>query len=65
MGPILGSELEGLESIEYPLLTQKVDLAIGLCFPSWTIAEHYIKEYGRQNGFVINRYRVGHNKAFL
>ena len=63
MGPILGSELEGLESIEYPLLTQKVDLAIGLCFPSWTIAEHYIKEYGRQNGFVINRYRVGHNKA--
>ena len=55
-GRILGSELEGLESTEYPLLVQPVELAIGSRFSSWIIAEHYIKEYGRQNGFVINRY---------
>ena len=62
-GRILGSELEGLESTEYPLLVQPVELAIGSRFPSWIIAEHYIKEYGRQKGFVINRYRVEYHKA--
>jgi hypothetical protein len=61
-GPVLGSDLEGLKSTEYPLLDQQVELVIGSRFPLWIIAEHYIKEYGRQNGFVINRYRVEYQK---
>ncbi|CAG8699326.1 14566_t:CDS:2 [Cetraspora pellucida] len=44
-GPIVGSELEHLNSTEFPLLTEPVELTASLCFPSWLIAEHYIKEY--------------------
>ncbi|CAG8608356.1 5848_t:CDS:10, partial [Gigaspora margarita] len=59
---ILGSELENIDPAEFPLLTQPVELIIGSCFSFWAIAKHYIKEYGRQRGFAINRYRVGYHK---
>ncbi|CAG8616472.1 5489_t:CDS:10 [Dentiscutata erythropus] len=61
-GPVVGSELEHLNPTEFPLLTEPVELTAGLRFPSWLIAEHYIKEYGRQRGFAINRYRVKYHK---
>ena len=56
MGPVLGSELENFNVSEYPLLTQPVELVVGSHFSSWDIAEHYIKEHGKQKGFVINWY---------
>ena len=58
MGPILGTELKGLDSTQYPLLSQPLELSVGAHFSSWEIAEHYIREYGRQKGFVVNRYSV-------
>jgi hypothetical protein len=50
-----------LDSTKYPLLTESIELSVGSRFSSWEIAEHYIKEYGRQKGFAINRYRVEHH----
>ncbi|GES96856.1 protein FAR1-related sequence 5-like [Rhizophagus clarus] len=50
---ILGSELENFDSVTNP-----IELSIGLRFDTWEIAERYLKEYGRQNGFVVNRHRV-------
>jgi hypothetical protein len=61
-GPILGSELEGLEYTQYPLLTSLIELSVGTQFRSWNIAEYYLKEYGRQKSFVINCYRVEYHK---
>ncbi|CAB4439504.1 unnamed protein product [Rhizophagus irregularis] len=61
-GPILGTELEGLDSTQYPLLSQPLELSVGAHFSSWEIAEHYIREYGRQKGFVVKRYRVEYHK---
>ncbi|PKY19446.1 hypothetical protein RhiirB3_432498, partial [Rhizophagus irregularis] len=62
-GPILGLELEGQEASNYPLLAQPIELSVGTRFSSWIIAEHYLKEYGRQKGFVVNRYRVEYSKS--
>ncbi|GES84294.1 protein FAR-RED IMPAIRED RESPONSE 1-like [Rhizophagus clarus] len=50
---ILGSELENFDSVTNP-----IELFIGLRFDTWEIAERYLKEYGRQNGFVVNQHRV-------
>ncbi|CAG8791125.1 9558_t:CDS:10, partial [Cetraspora pellucida] len=58
IGPILGSELEGLDPTHYPLITSSIELSVGTRFSSWEIAEYYLKEYGRQNGFATKRYRV-------
>ena len=58
MGVILGSELENLDPTKYPLFSYPVELSVGTRFSSWEIAEHYLKEYGRQRGFVVNKYRV-------
>ncbi|CAB5306953.1 unnamed protein product [Rhizophagus irregularis] len=55
---ILGSELESLDSTNYPSLTHPIELSVNSKFSSWEIAEHYLKEYGRQKGFVVNKYRV-------
>ncbi|RIA82356.1 hypothetical protein C1645_835478, partial [Glomus cerebriforme] len=63
MGPILGLELEGQDATKYPLLVQPIELSIGTRFNSWTIAKYYLKEYGRQKGFVVNRYRVEYHKS--
>ncbi|CAB4441874.1 unnamed protein product [Rhizophagus irregularis] len=62
MGPILGSELEGLKATEYPLITSSIDLSVGTRFSSWKVAEYYLKEYGRQKGFVIKKYCVEYHK---
>ncbi|CAB4424007.1 unnamed protein product [Rhizophagus irregularis] len=62
-GPILGLELEGQEASNYPLLAQPIELSVGTRFSSWIIAEHYLKEYGRQKGFVVNCYRVEYSKS--
>ena len=62
IGPTLGSELEGLDSTKYPLITFPIELSVGIRFSSWEIAEYYLKEYGRQKGFVIKRYRVEYHK---
>ncbi|CAG8753290.1 8210_t:CDS:2, partial [Racocetra fulgida] len=48
MVPIFGSELEGLNSSSYPLITSPIKLCVGTQFKSWDIAEYYLKEYGRQ-----------------
>jgi hypothetical protein len=40
------------------LLIHSIELSVGSRFNSWEIAEHYLKEYGRQRGFVVNKYRV-------
>ncbi|CAG8765971.1 6310_t:CDS:2, partial [Gigaspora rosea] len=58
LGPILGSVLEGLDPMKYPLITSSIELSVGIRFSSWEIAEYYLKEYGRQKGFAIKRYRV-------
>ncbi|CAG8721453.1 14360_t:CDS:2 [Rhizophagus irregularis] len=34
MGPILGSESEGLKATEYPLITSSIDLSVGTHFSS-------------------------------
>ncbi|CAG8604556.1 15906_t:CDS:10, partial [Dentiscutata erythropus] len=60
--PLIVSELENLDSTELLLLTEPVELVTGSYFPSWLIAEHYVKEHGRQRGFAINRYRVSYYK---
>ena len=39
-------------------MTHPVELSVGTNFNSWEIAEHYLKEYGRQRGFVVKKYRV-------
>src|SRR5215471_3087119 len=58
-GIVLGSELENLDPGEYPLLnTYSIELTVGSRFSSWEIAEYYLKEYGRQRGFSVNKYRV-------
>ncbi|RHZ47477.1 hypothetical protein Glove_579g33 [Diversispora epigaea] len=49
---ILDSELEGLDSTKYPSLINPTELSIGSRFNSWEIAKHYLKEYGRQRGFI-------------
>ncbi|CAG8695208.1 4671_t:CDS:2 [Dentiscutata erythropus] len=56
--PILGSELEGLDPSNYPLITPSIELTIKNRFSSWKIAKYYLKEYGRQKGFATKRYRV-------
>src|SRR5579862_8226713 len=61
-GPILGSELEGINSTKYPLINSSIELSVGTRFNSWEIAEYYLKEYGRQKGFVIKQYRVEYHK---
>ncbi|CAG8652067.1 801_t:CDS:2, partial [Gigaspora rosea] len=53
--PILESELEGLDSMKYSLITSSIELSFGIRFSSWEIAEYYLKEYGRQKGFAIKR----------
>ncbi|CAG8825929.1 3677_t:CDS:2, partial [Dentiscutata erythropus] len=45
-------------------INQPIELLVGAQFNSWAIAEHYIKEYGRQKGFVVNWYRVEHHKSY-
>uniref|UniRef100_U9SST9 Uncharacterized protein n=1 Tax=Rhizophagus irregularis (strain DAOM 181602 / DAOM 197198 / MUCL 43194) TaxID=747089 RepID=U9SST9_RHIID len=47
MGPILGSESEGLKATEYPLITSSIDLSV---------------EYGRQKDFDIKKYHVEYHK---
>jgi hypothetical protein len=44
------------------LITSPIELSVGICFSSWEIAEYYLKEYGRQKGFAIKRYRVEYHK---
>ncbi|GBC06690.1 hypothetical protein RclHR1_00070057 [Rhizophagus clarus] len=62
IGPILGLELEGLDSEKYPLINSPIDLSVGTQFTSWEIAEYYLKKYGRQRGFMIKCYRVEFHK---
>ncbi|CAB4435940.1 unnamed protein product [Rhizophagus irregularis] len=50
---LTGLFLGNLDSIQYPLLSQPLELSVGAQFSSWEIAEHYIREYGRQKGFVV------------
>lgn len=50
--------MENLGPTEYPLLPYPVELSVGSRFSSWEIAEYYLKEYGRQRGFAIIKYRV-------
>ena len=57
-GSVLGLELEGLDVAKYSLLTQLIELSIGTRFNSWTIAEHYLKEFRKQRKFVVKRYWV-------
>ncbi|CAG8709747.1 12795_t:CDS:2, partial [Racocetra persica] len=62
--PVLGLELEGFDLTKY-YINQPIELSVGTRFNSWAIAEHYLKKYGRQKGFVINRYRVEYHKSHL
>ena len=39
-------------------MTHPVELSVGTNFNSWEIAEHYLKEYGKQKGFVVKKYQV-------
>ena len=39
------------------------ELSIGCRFGTWVIAENTIKEFGKRNGFVINRHRVEYSKG--
>ena len=55
-------ELENFESTKYSSLTHPIEISVGLRFNSWEIAEHYLKEYEKQKGFVINWYRVIYDK---
>ncbi|CAB4430881.1 unnamed protein product [Rhizophagus irregularis] len=57
-GSILWTKLEGLDSTQYPMLSQPLELSVSAQFSFWEIAEHHIREYGRQKGFVVKRYRV-------
>lgn len=65
MGPILGSELEGLKATEYPLITSSIDLSVGTRFSSWEVAEYYLKEYGSKKvlslrSIVLNITKIRH-----
>lgn len=62
MGSVIGSELENFNVSKYPLLTQPVELVVSSRFSFWNIAEYYIKENGRQKGFIINQYWVEYSK---
>ena len=42
-----------------------LDLSIGRRFDTWVVAENTIKEFGKRNGFVINRHRVEYSKNQL
>ncbi|CAG8484817.1 10673_t:CDS:2, partial [Gigaspora rosea] len=60
--PFLGLEMEGQDLTNHSI-SQPIELSVGARFNSWSIAEHYLKEYGRQKGFVVNRYRVEYHKS--
>ena len=42
-----------------------LDLSVGRRFDTWVVAENTIKEFGKRNGFVINRHRVEYSKNQL
>ncbi|CAB4396235.1 unnamed protein product [Rhizophagus irregularis] len=57
-GSIFWTKLEGLDSTQYPMLSQPLELSVGAQFSFWEIAEHHIREYGRQKGFVETENKV-------
>ena len=44
---------------------EPLDLSVGRHFDTWVVAENTIKEFGKCNGFVINRHRVEYSKNQL
>ena len=44
---------------------EPLDLSVGRRFDTWVVAENTIKEFGKLNGFVINRHRVEYSKNQL
>ena len=40
-------------------------MSVGHHFDTWVVAENTIKEFGKCNGFVINRYWIEYNKNQL
>ncbi|CAG8542026.1 4126_t:CDS:2 [Dentiscutata heterogama] len=46
-----GQDLVGINSA-LPHINKAIVFAIDNTFPNWSIAEHYVAEYGRQKGFV-------------
>ena len=44
---------------------EPLDLSVGRRFDTWVVAENTIKEFGKRNGFVINRHRVEYSKNQL
>ncbi|CAB4391562.1 unnamed protein product [Rhizophagus irregularis] len=52
-GSILWMKLEGLDSTQYPMLSQPLELSVSAQVSSWEIAEYHIREYERQKGFVV------------
>ncbi|RGB25278.1 hypothetical protein C1646_771964 [Rhizophagus diaphanus] len=43
-GSIFWTKLEGLDSTQYPMLSQPLELSVGAQFSFWEIAEHHIRE---------------------
>jgi hypothetical protein len=42
-----------------------MELSVGDSFDNWAVAENTIKEFGKRNGFVINRHRVQYSKNLM
>ncbi|CAG8588052.1 14712_t:CDS:1, partial [Funneliformis mosseae] len=39
------------------------DISLDTTFPSWNEVENFLENYGYQNGFAINKYRMERNKS--
>jgi len=50
---------------DFHMISRILKLSTGDHLPSWTIAENHIKDFGKQKGFVVIRYRVEYHKTQL
>ncbi|CAB4485774.1 unnamed protein product [Rhizophagus irregularis] len=53
---------EGLDN-EPSLKIATENISLDTTFASWEEAEIFLEEYGRRNGFTINKYRISRNKS--
>lgn len=53
---------EGLDN-EPSLKIATENISLDTTFASWEEAEIFLEEYGRRNGFSINKYRISRNKS--
>ncbi|EXX65937.1 protein FAR1-RELATED SEQUENCE 5-like [Rhizophagus irregularis DAOM 181602=DAOM 197198] len=53
---------EGLDN-EPSLKIATENISLDTTFASWEEAEIFLEEYGRHNGFSINKYRISRNKS--